>query len=208
MNEIKTIVWDLGGVYFTRGSYLAIERIIDIYEIDDRDLVYQTFSSKYKEEGFKIRLGLITMDEFEESFFEKIGVKEPNKKHIRNIWFGSYVPHFKIEKVVRELSEKYRLLIFSGNIKERIQFLDERYDFLQYFDEYLFSYDFQMNKNDIKFHKTLLEYIECEPSETLVIDDEKRNVNMSKQLGMNGILYYYLEQLLGEFEKYNIKVNI
>lgn len=208
MNEIKTIVWDLGGVYFTRGSYLAIERIIDIYEIEDRDLVYQTFSSKYREEGFKIRLGLITMDEFETRFFEKLGIDEVNKKHIRNIWFGAYVPHFNIDVIVRNLSEKYRLLIFSGNIKERIEFLDNRYNFLKYFDDYLFSYDFHMNKNDLDFHRVLLDYIECEPSEALLIDDEKRNVKMSEYLGMNGLLYYYTEQLIDEFSKYNINVKI
>lgn len=206
-NFIKTLVFDLGGVYFTRGSYLAIEKIIDIYSIKEDHLVREFFKDSYKKEGHKIRLGLINMDEFEQAFVSSFNLDIDNIHHIRNIWFGAYVPHYKMEDLVLQL-KNYRLILFSGNIKERIEFLDNRYDFLKYFDAHLFSYEYQKNKNDIEFYKELLNHLNCEPSEALMIDDESKNVKIAESLGLNAILYYYTEQLVEELKKYNIVINI
>ncbi|MFX1411124.1 MAG: HAD-IA family hydrolase [Promethearchaeota archaeon] len=206
-DHIKTIVFDLGGVYFTRGSHLAIEKIIDIYSIEDHHSVREFFRDSYKKEGHMLRLGLINMDEFEQRFVSNFDIKIDDLHHIRNIWFGSYLPHYKMEEIVMQL-KKYRLIIFSGNIKERIEFLDKRYDFLKFFDVFLFSYEYQKNKNDIEFYKELLNHLNCEPSEALIIDDEKKNIKLAESLGLNAILYYYTEQLVKELRKYNITINI
>ncbi|MFX1314599.1 MAG: HAD-IA family hydrolase, partial [Promethearchaeota archaeon] len=183
-DHIKTIVFDLGGVYFTRGSHLAIEKIIDIYSIEDHHSVREFFRDSYKKEGHMLRLGLINMDEFEQRFVSNFDIKIDDLHHIRNIWFGSYIPHYKMEEIVLQL-KKYRLVIFSGNIKERIEFLDKRYNFLKYFDVFLFSYEYQKNKNDIEFYKELLNHLNCEPSEALIIDDEKKNIKLAESLGLN-----------------------
>jgi len=206
-NNIKTIVFDLGGVYFTRGSHLAIEKIIDIYSIEDQQSVREFFRDSYKKEGHKLRLGLINMDEFEEAFVANFNINIDNIHHIRNIWFGSYVPHYKMKDLVLDL-KNFRLIVFSGNIKERVEFLDTRYNFLKYFDSYLFSYDYKKNKNDIAFYKELLNHLNCEPSEAIMIDDENKNIKMAKSLGLNAILYYYTEQLVEELKKYNIPISI
>ncbi|MEJ2252229.1 MAG: hypothetical protein P8Y97_21525 [Candidatus Lokiarchaeota archaeon] len=163
MKEIKTIIMDLGGVYFTRGSYLAIEKLINIYDIKDRRSVWKFFSDSYEQEGRHIRLGLITMDEFEERFIKKYNIDESKLEYIRQIWFGSYVPHYGMHDLVLKLSKIYRLIVFSGNIRERVEFLDNRYGFLDHFDDTVFSFDYQTNKNSIDFYNILLNHINCKP---------------------------------------------
>ncbi|MEJ2278951.1 MAG: hypothetical protein P8Y70_14565 [Candidatus Lokiarchaeota archaeon] len=128
MKEIKTIIMDLGGVYFTRGSYLAIEKLINIYDIKDRRSVWKFFSDSYEQEGRHIRLGLITMDEFEERFIKKYNIDESKLEYIRQIWFGSYVPHYGMHDLVLKLSKIYRLIVFSGNIRESFIY----YHFIKY----------------------------------------------------------------------------
>lgn len=211
--SIKTIVFDLGGVYFSRGSTLAVEKILDIYNLKNdhirRELVIQTFGDKYKKEGCLIRQGKITIDEFEERLCSKLGLQEQNKQNIRYIWFGSYLPHYQMDEVVKELKrQKFRLIIFSGNIRERVEFLNKRYNFLQYFDDFIYSYDFQMNKRDFRFYDVLLEHLECEPNEAIMIDDHIQVINRAKTKGLNGIQYYYTKQLINDFKKYNIDINL
>jgi 2-haloacid dehalogenase len=204
--NIKTIVFDLGGVYFTRGSYLAIEKLANIYQIKNKKNVWEFFSDGYEQEGQLIRLGLITMDEFEKEFIKKFDIEESKLVHIRNIWFGSYVPHYGIHDLVVKLSKNYRLVIFSGNIRERIEFLNDRYDFLDHFDDYVFSFDYNVNKSDIQFYEVLLNHIDCKPSEALLIDDDKKNIEISKSLGMHGIQYYYTEHLIGQLKEFEILI--
>ena len=206
-HDIKTIVFDLGGVYFTSGSTLAIEKIKEIYNIEDETLLREIFTDKPTTEGYLLRKGLITIDEFEEQLFKKLGINRKERKHTRYIWFGSYCVHFGIEELLQLLKKNYRLVIFSGNVRERVEYLDNKCNFLRYFDDTVFSFDYQKNKNEIEFYKELIKHLKCEPSEALLIDDEKKNILIARSMGMNGIHYYYTEKLIEDLKKYDISLN-
>lgn len=208
MKNIKTIIFDLGGVYFTPGSYLAIEKIREIYDIKNEKLLHEFFSDNPNSEGNLLRKGLMTIDEFEEKLFSKLEINKKERKHTRYIWFGSYCIHYGIEDLIKRLKTNYRLLIFSGNIRERIEYLDKKCDFLKYFDDAIFSFDYQKNKDDIEFYEELIKHIKCNPSDALLIDDEKKNVKMARSLGFNGIHYYYTEKLVEDLKNYGINIDI
>ena len=207
MNNIKTLIFDLGGVYFTPGSFLAIEKIKEIYDIKNEKLLREFFSDKPNSEGNLLRRGLMTIDEFEEKLFSKLEINKKERKHTRYIWFGSYCIHYGIEDLIKVLKKKYRLLIFSGNVRERVEYLNKKCDFLKYFKDAVFSYDYQKNKDDIEFYKELIRHIECEPSEAILIDDEKKNIKIARSLGFNGIHYYYTEKLIEDLKKYGIFID-
>jgi HAD superfamily hydrolase (TIGR01509 family) len=206
--NIKTLVFDLGGVYFTSGTSLAIDKIIDIYNIKKHHQLREFFRDGYQKEGQLIRLGLLTMDEFEKRLISKFNIQEKNIHHIRHLWFGSYVPLWNMEKLIDKLKDKYQLVVFSGNIRERIDFLDNRYQFSEKFDDFLYSFEVKLNKGQIEFYKELLNHIECEPSEAIVIDDERKAIRFAQAVGFNTILYYYTEQLIDDLKKYGIEINL
>ncbi|MBY8983406.1 MAG: HAD-IA family hydrolase [Candidatus Lokiarchaeota archaeon] len=208
MNNIKTIIFDLGGVYFTPGSFLAIEKIREIYDIKNEKLLREFFSDNPNSEGNLIRKGLMTIDEFEEKLFSKLEINKKERKHTRYIWFGSYCIHYGIEDLVKALKKQYRLLIFSGNVRERIEYLDKKCNFLRYFHDAVFSFDYQKNKDDLQFYEELTKHIECEPSEAILIDDEKKNVKIARSLGFKGIHYYYTEKLIEDLKNYGINIDI
>lgn len=203
-SEIKTIVFDLGGVYFTDGSRFAIDKIKNFCKIKDLDLLTEVFSNDHGSDGRKIRLGKISMDEFERRACKKLGINQEDRHFIRHLWFGSYCPNYRMKKIVKILGKNHRLVIFSGNVRERIEYLDERYDFLKDFDDYVFSYDYQMNKRDMNFYEELLEHIECDPSQALLIDDSATNLNRAQSLGFKTIQYAYTEKFVEDLKEIGI----
>lgn len=205
---IQTIVFDLGGVYFTAGTLLAIEKIKKVFHIKDTKKIHQIFRDKPYSEGYLIRRGLISIQEFERRTALKLNIPLNKKHHIRQMWFSSYVPNYKMEEIIKELSCNYKLIIFSGNIEERIQYLDEKYDFLKYFDDFLFSFEFKMNKKEMNFYKELIKHIDCNPSNALLIDDNKRVLEHGVLLGFNGIQYSYTEKFLRDLQTYGIHLNL
>ncbi len=205
---IKSIIFDLGGVYFTPGTTIAKYKIIELFNIKDYRSLFHIFSSKLKSEGRLIRLGLITLEQFEEALISKLSIPEDSIYHLRELWFGSYVPNYRMEELVKLLSEDYKLIIFSANIKERVEFLNKRYDFLKYFDTHVFSYDYHKDKRDDEFYEVLLNRIDCEPKEAIIIDDVKHVITKAQNLGLNGILYYNTRYIVEELRKYDIKINI
>lgn len=206
--EIKTIVFDLGGVFFTDGSRFAIQRLQYLYGIEDYAQIAECFSNDEGTIGRAIRLGQATIDEFEEAVCDKLNIPEEKKEYIRNIWFGSYVPNYGMIDIVKKLSKKYRLVIFSGNVRERIEYLDDRYDFLKYFDEAIFSYNYELNKRDLEMYGVLEEHLDCNPCEAILIDDSKKNLIKAESIGMNGILYAYSEQFIEELSAFGIDIDL
>lgn len=213
MNEtlIKTIVFDLGGVYFTVGTVLTIDKIIQIYELNDRQqhILQESFSNKPNSLGHSIRLGLVSIEEFEQVLVDKLELEEINPHQIHKIWFNSYLPNYDIQEVLRTLKlQGYRLIVFSGNVRERIQFLEIKNGFSKYFDDFVYSFDYQLNKDDDEFYEILIEKLLCDPQEALFIEDQQKNLKKARAFGFNTIQYYYTEQLIQELKSYNIEISI
>jgi len=203
---IKTLVFDLGGVYFTSGTHLTLSKIHEKYQIDDWKSLSTFFGSDPDSEGGKLRLGLISMEEFETRFFQKFAIEEENHEIIRLIWFSNYVPYYLMPKILKNLNKRYRLVAFSGNIRERVEFLDLRYHFLKYFHDSVFSYEYACSKSDLPFYEELIKHIECKPSEAILIDDDCGAVRNAKSLGFHTILFSYTEQFLDALKTYGIEL--
>ena len=208
--DIKTLVFDLGGVYFTNGTPIAIEKIKTIYRLQNKKLLEDLFSSDSGSIGSQVRLGLLTIDEFETKIRYKLRIPKYKNHHIWQFWFNSYVPNPHMPELIQYLSKsgKYRMVIFSGNVRERIEFLDNKYDFLEYFDDTVFSFEYQYNKRDIEFYYELLDHIKCEPEETLLIDDRDFVLTYAQSLKFNVIKYSYTDQLIEELKKYGIEIDL
>jgi len=88
-----------------------------------------------------------------------------------------------------------------------IDFLNKRYDFLKYFDDYVFSYIYHHNKEEIEFYYELLNHLKCEPNQSLLIDDSSKAVKIARSLGTNAIIFYYPEKLIKDLKNLNIKIN-
>ncbi len=204
--DIKTIVFDLGGVIFSSGTTLAIKKISNNFGVDYRK-VYSLFIDKTNRLGYKLRAGIITMDEFLETSVKKLGLKKSDKEHIKNIWFNSYLPHYGMIDLLKKLNNGYRLVVFSGNVKDRIEFLDKRYNFMKYFDDSVFSFDFHHNKKEIEFYEELLKHLNCEPKQAILIDDDKETINFAQSVGINTITFYYPEKLFEDLKAFNVKIN-
>ena len=85
--------------------------------------------------------------------------------------------------LIKSLKKNYRLVVFSGNVKRRIDFLNKRYNFRKYFDDYVFSYTFHHDKEEIEFYYELLKHINCKLNQALLIDDSNKAVKMARTIG-------------------------
>jgi HAD superfamily hydrolase (TIGR01509 family) len=207
---IKTIIFDLGGVVFTDGTWMAIKKIKRSLRLneEDCDSLEECFSNEPGAMGQLIRLGLMTLDKYLSQFAKKINLPKSKKKLIKHLWFSSYVPNYKMKKILKKLSKNYNIIAFSGNVKERIDYLKKRHSLLKFFDDMVFSYDYHKNKRNLEFYQELLNHLNCDPSEAILIDDSWNNIKRAEKIGINGIYFSYTEQFLRDLEDFDVKINI
>lgn len=203
---IKEIIIDMGGVCFELGTERALKRMSSIMHLPVDELE-KVFGGREKgKEGYLYRRGKLTREEFWDAAAKKLGIKSDIVPEIEEIWHSSYEPIEGMMKLIAELSRDYKLIVFSGNIKERVEYLDRKHDFKRYFQDFVFSYDYGVSKEDIEFYDALVSKLGCRPSEAVVVDDVPKFLEMAKSKGLNTIKFESAEQLRAELK--NLGVNI
>lgn len=199
MDDIKVIIFDLGGVVFENGTRKIKEFLKREYHLTE-DILNIMF---YGHETYLFRTGQLSPNEFW-SFIDSIAVQEKleiRKNEIRSLWYNFFTPREGIFTLLELLHNNYELGIISGNIKERISFLDEKYNFRKYFDWEVYSFDVGVNKPDPKIYQEALMKTKELSSKCLYIDDKDIFIEPAKKLGMHTILFKNYEVLLKDMAR-------
>lgn len=181
---IKAIVFDLGGVLFAEGKSVAIDRLCREYGYD-RELLRKILSSR---ESMDLRKGLIS----DEAFWSWVQRQIPtgwDAAAISKEWYDGYVLDQDILALLEQLKGKYRLMAFSGNIKSRVQYLDEKYGFRKLFDVEIYSFDHHLTKPEKEFVEVMLRKARCEPDAIAYIDDNESYARPARDLGVHVVIY-------------------
>ena len=185
MKDIKTIIFDLGGVYFTDGTKGAIDIISKRWNLDSA-LVADVFKGKI---GTAYRENQISHEEFWNQAKDALGIDAPMDE-LAHIWLNGYVPIEGTVDIIKELKENgYEIIYLSDNVQERIDYLEEKYQFLQYFESGVFSHIAGVRKPNPKIYKLALQESSNPAENCVYIDDKPNLLEEAKKLGMSTIAF-------------------
>ncbi|MEM0992864.1 MAG: HAD family phosphatase [Bacteroidota bacterium] len=91
--------------------------------------------------------------------------------------------------------EKYRFYALTNWSAETYPIALDRYDFLQWFEGTLVSGQEKMRKPNPLFYQRLLNRFQIDPSQSVFIDDNLRNVKAAREQGIPSIHFQSPEQL-------------
>lgn len=181
---VKVIAVDLGGVLFAEGSSEAADVLSRRYGYD-KAIVLGVFHSP---QSIALRKGLIS----DEEFWAGIQASLPagyEAQTIKREWYDGYLLDEDVLDLVKHLKPRYTMLVFSGNIKSRVDYLDGKYDFRRHFDREVYSFDHGLNKPDKAFVEVMLEMATCRPDEIAYIDNKISAAASARALGVETIIY-------------------
>lgn len=181
---ISAIVFDLGGVLFSEGKSVAMEQLSREHGYDP-ELVNQIL---YSPKSLELRKGLTTDQEFW-SWAQTELPENYDALLIKNVWYRGYVLDEDILKLIKKLKGKYKIVAFSGNIKSRIEFLEERYKFRHLFDQEIYSFEHHVTKPDRKFVEVMVAEVGCGPQQIVYIDDNDQYTKPARDMGITVLIY-------------------
>ena len=127
---------------------------------------------------------------FEGNLYKKIRTEHQNDKS-QDLFFEKYnvdivnlLPIEGIPEIIKELADKYTLIIISSSSQKAIRDFLNKYDLHHYFSDIL-GRETHRNKVD-KFHIILDKY-KIEPHETLIITDTVGDVKEANEVGIKSI---------------------
>jgi HAD superfamily hydrolase (TIGR01509 family) len=181
---IKTVVIDLGGVLFSEGKSVVLEKLAKVHGYD-RKLIDAILSSP---ESISLRKGLMSDEDFWQWAQQQLP-SNYDSRLIQQEWYESYILDQDVYELIASLRKKYSIIAFSGNIKSRIDFLETKYCFRHLFDIEVYSFDFHLTKPEREFVEIMIEKSGVRPEEIVYIDDNDSYAKPARELGVNVIIY-------------------
>ena len=203
-NNIKAIIFDLGNVLIDwNPAYLFDKLFTD--ENKKKHFFENICTAEWNEEQDAGR----SIKEATEELVEK----HPEWKEYIEAFYARWTemlggPIDGSVEIFRRLKEKgeYKLYALTNWSAELFPVALERYEFLHWFDGRVVSGEEKMRKPFPQFYQVLLDRFQLQPGEALFIDDNFRNIEAAKKMGIHSIHFTSPEQLKEELDKYKIEL--
>jgi len=180
---MKAVILDLDGVYFMNGKENFIKNINKKYSIPIKNIedvfLKSDMMRKYKQ-------GQISGEDFWNYALNEWKIKA-KQEDILEILQEGYDLNGKKKEIMKLLKDNgIKKIICTNNFPERINILNEKFDFLREFDYIVLSYEYKMLKPELL--SIVSKVSGFDNSEITYFDDSKDNIEYAKNLGMNAIL--------------------
>ncbi len=183
-NKITTLFTDIGGVLLTNGwDRDARAEAAEKFNLDEEDMQdrhHLTFDT--------YEVGKITLAEYLHRlvFFERRDFTEDDFKEFM---FSKSQPYPNMIKLLRNLKEKYKLkvAVISNEGRELNQYRIDTFKLNEFIDFYVSSSFVHFRKPDADIFKVAIDISQCDIDQSIYIDDRKLFVQVSSDLGLQGI---------------------
>jgi epoxide hydrolase-like predicted phosphatase len=202
---IKAIILDLGGVIIDLDFSNFYNKIIRLSPLNKPQT---PIMMEFFRQSDIYHQGNMSDDEFYELGCALLQVCALDKTEFFDA-FNSIISGFNPEmiEVLKKLKSlnKYKLIALSNvNSSHWDYLLERKWGFIEFFDELILSHEIHITKPDPKIFQYAIEKAQCKPEETLYIDDGLNNVRSAKGLGIIGIHFNGVEDLIEELKKLEI----
>lgn len=124
-----------------------------------------------------------------------------------NLLISGYEINNEVVKIV-QTSRKigYKNLICTNNFPARINGLNKRFNFLNNFDAWVFSYEVGCTKPDTLIFEELVKRANLEASEIIFADDNEENIKGAQEVGINAFFYENFDQFVSELKNLGVQI--
>lgn len=188
MEEIKNIIFDLGGVIITLDQSQAVSRFRELGLTDAEERL-----DAYTQSGIfgDLERGVIDAEGFRQGLSQLIG-REVSYDECRYAWLGycRELPRRNLEALRRLRTEGYRLILLSNTNPYMMSWVmstdfdGEGHSLADYMDACYMSYRLGVMKPDTEFFHQVFLREQIAPAQTLFVDDGPRNVAVASQMGI------------------------
>ncbi len=199
--KYSVIVSDLGNVLIPFNYNLTVERLEKVEK--GLGKYFMNYYKNNYEIHRKFGRGEISGDEFVNKMLNVL-----DHKVDAETFCEAYSKIFTVNKEVVDLlpklKEKYTLVLLSNTDPVHRKYGWQDYEFINYFDKLILSYEIGSVKPEEKIYKAAEEFTQKPPAEHLFIDDIKEYAEAAKNLGWDAIHFTDYENLYDELKKREI----
>ena len=181
MSEIKTLLFDLGGVLV---ELTGVDSMMSWSDLDEEEVWHRWTHST------SVRLfesGACSASDFAERIVEEFSLTVSPCKFLQA--FEDWpVPYPGVSDLLQQISRHFHMVCLSNTNHLHWQRFEDESDLLSYFDMTLPSHITGMMKPDIEVYHHVLDVLEQHPASILFLDDNQLNIDAAREVGLQSDL--------------------
>jgi len=193
---IRAVLFDFGGVIAEEGFYNGLIGFAEKQALDEHNMPEEGMKAVY-DSGFVLGHG--TAADFWALLRKRTGLEGDDDSLADRIIDGFQIRPWMIE-LVRNLRAKG---FVTGILSDQTHWLNELDDYDHFFHEFdhiYNSYNLGKGKRDPSLFTDVVNDLNLQPAEVLFVDDNEKNVQTAKDIGLRAILYVKYERFVSELE--------
>lgn len=198
--KIRALILDYGGVISRPQNPQNVENILHILQQADKD-----FSQIYQSQRANYDSGHISGETYWQNVLQHYGLKPQNstisKLIQEDVRSWTDINASMIQFVNETRSKIHKLAIISNMTRDTLAFMRTHFDWLELFDELVFSCDLGINKPDKRIYEACLTKLNLPPQECLFVDDSADNVKGAMETGIKTIHFKSFPEFLLELDE-------
>ena len=139
----------------------------------------------------------------EEEMFKSIGAETGvDPVTIRREWMEMVTINEEMVSFIKEVRRSYPVYLLSNALSGFLREILDENDLYGLFDEVYISAEMKMAKPDPEYFEECLKRIGVKAEDTVMIDDNPKNLEGARSIGIDTILFKDNESFRDEFKKY------
>ena len=199
--KFSVIVFDLGNVLLPF-DYAKLTTKLDKIEGGLGERFVEAYFGNY-EFHRNFERGKISVEKFIDRMLEILNHKI-NEETFCKMYAGIFERNDDVAALLPRLKKNYKLILLSNTDPIHKKFGWEHYDFLQYFDDLMVSYEVGAVKPEEEIYRAVEKASGAPSDEHIFIDDIEKYVLAAKNLGWDGIHFNNYSVLIKELNSRSI----
>ena len=200
---IKTITFDFGGVLYHYDGDVLLNALSGSSDIGLEDFRNLMAGSTLDRTHFR---GELKAAELLEILREEVGLSL-TEEELAKAYADSVEPNEEVFKLVRILEDDYRLQLYSDTPKILYEKVIKNMPIIDKFSAVTLSFELGELKDSPRGYRDVIEKSNNAPEEIIFIDDRKEYADRARELGIKGIQFRGVKELVNSFEKLGIKID-
>ena len=198
---IDTVFFDIGGVLLTISPETTIQQLAQYTGLKKED-VQNAFPEDAHDEYEK---GLIQDEGFYQAYLKNLPSHNGlTSSQFWDAWSQLIVGETDVIDVLRSVSKSSKTWLLSNTNPMHIEKEIHVYQFPHQVDGAVYSFDVGLRKPDPAIYIKACAMAETSPEKSIFIDDLKENTDAAISVGMNGIHFNNVSQLIKELKSFGV----
>ncbi len=201
MDDIKVILFDMGGVIFELfGAAKLLEWMDrDDIGIDDVNHMWSKSDAVAVHES-----GRCSPEEFAKAIIKEMKLKVTTEEFLKEFVYFPRCFYKGAEELLISVSRKYITASFSNTNEIQWNRLNQEFKIEKYFKKNYLSYRIGLMKPDKEFYEYIIKDIGYKPSQIMFFDDNEANVDMGNKVGIKSYRVFGTEGLRDKLKELNL----